>query len=149
LNIAKAGKLGPNLVRFQDGSCLEFDATKPRVPAEPGKLPTVYCGNFIRGRSWMKGAGVPLGHLVDALSAIVGGTVVDETGLTGKYNMSVEWAAATAASVPSDNPNVPAPESTGPTVFTALQEQLGLKLQTGKGRVQMLVIDHAEKPDAN
>jgi uncharacterized protein (TIGR03435 family) len=39
--------------------------------------------------------------------------------------------------------------NTGPTIFTAIQEQLGLKLQSRKGLVQILVIDHAEKPDAN
>jgi uncharacterized protein (TIGR03435 family) len=151
LTVAKPGKTGPGLVEYQQGSCPDFDATKPRAPSEPGKLPTVYCGNFFRGRSWMKGAAVPLANLVDGLSPVVGGTVIDETGLSGKYNISLEWTPAPTASVPplSDAPNAPPPESTGPTIFTALQEQLGLKLQSRKGLVQLLVIDHAEKPDAN
>lgn len=94
---------------------------------------------------------MPLANLVDGLSPVVGGTVIDETGLSGKYNISIEWTPAPAASAPSlsDAPNAPPPESTGPTIFTALQEQLGLKLQSRKGLVQLLVIDHAEKPDAN
>ena len=66
-------------------------------------------------------------------------TVIDHTGLSGSYSFKLEWT-------PDDSRN---PDALGPSLFTALQEQLGLKLETGKGPVDILVIDHAEKPSEN
>ena len=82
---------------------------------------------------------VPLEYLAGSLSYAMGRTVIDKTGLTGKYSYTVAYT-------PDDAP--PA-DTNGPSLFTALQEQLGLKLEPSKGPVEMLVIDHAEKPDAN
>jgi uncharacterized protein (TIGR03435 family) len=64
--------------------------------------------------------------------------VFDETGLTGAYTFSLEWSP--------DDGRAP---SGGPSLFTALQEQLGLKLESVKRPVEHLVIDHAEKPSEN
>jgi uncharacterized protein (TIGR03435 family) len=65
--------------------------------------------------------------------------VIDKTGLSGLYAFSLEWT-------PDDTP----PDvATGPSLFTAIQEQLGLRLQSATGPVEMLVIDHAEKPSEN
>jgi uncharacterized protein (TIGR03435 family) len=82
---------------------------------------------------------VPLEYLAGNLPYVVGRTVIDKTGLTGKYSYTVTYT-------PDDAP--PA-DTNGPSLFTALQEQLGLKLESSKGPVEMLVIDHVEKPDAN
>jgi uncharacterized protein (TIGR03435 family) len=68
----------------------------------------------------------------------IGRMVVDETGLKGPFDFEVEW---------SINPN--SPNAVGPDVFTALQEQLGLKLEPKKGPVQTLVVEHVEKPSEN
>jgi uncharacterized protein (TIGR03435 family) len=65
--------------------------------------------------------------------------VIDKTGIAGLYVFSLEWA-------PDD---VPADLATGASLFTAIQEQLGLRLQSAAGPVEMLVIDHAEKPSGN
>ncbi|HEU5020611.1 MAG TPA: TIGR03435 family protein, partial [Bryobacteraceae bacterium] len=62
-------------------------------------------------------------------------TVIDKTGLQGVWKFDLTWA-------PDD-------VTTGPSLFTAIQEQLGLKLESGKGPVQVLVIDRAEKPSDN
>jgi bla regulator protein BlaR1 len=73
-----------------------------------------------------------------------GRLVVDKTGLTGNYDWSLEWA--------SDSPDasrVISPDSNKPSLFTALQEQLGLKLQPSKGPVEVLVIDHIDLPSPN
>jgi uncharacterized protein (TIGR03435 family) len=59
-------------------------------------------------------------------------------GLTGAFDIHLTWAI--------DNPP---PDSAGPSIFTALQEQLGLKLEATKGPVEVLVIDHIEKPSGN
>lgn len=75
--------------------------------------------------------------LAEAVSRLTGRVVVDRTGLSGSYNVKLEWAA--------DN----SPDLAGPSIFTAVQEQLGLKLESRKGPVAILVIDTAEKPTNN
>lgn len=71
----------------------------------------------------------------------LGREVVDKTGLTGNYDFKLEWAAG--------NDGNPPPDSNEPGLFTAVQEQLGLKLEAQRAPVQTLVIDHAEKPSPN
>jgi len=61
--------------------------------------------------------------------------VIDETGIAGRYNITLEWSPA----------NAPPDAAAGPSIFTAVKEQLGLQLEAKKGPVQVLVIDHAEK----
>ena len=78
----------------------------------------------------------PMTVLARVLSANVGRTVVDRTGLTGKYDFTLDW---------TPDQGTQAPDTPGPSIFAALQEQLGLKLEATRGPVEMLVIDHAEK----
>ena len=73
-----------------------------------------------------------------ALTAILRRRVIDNTGIIGTFDVHLEWA-------PDDG----AADGTLPSLFTALQEQLGLKLESTKGPVEVLVIDHVERPDAN
>jgi uncharacterized protein (TIGR03435 family) len=82
---------------------------------------------------------VPLEYLATNLAYLLGRTVIDKSGLAGKYSFTVRYT-------PDDAP--PA-DTNGPSLFTALQDQLGLKLESSKGPVELLVIDHVEKPDAN
>jgi bla regulator protein blaR1 len=76
--------------------------------------------------------------------------VMDKTGLTGIYDFTLEWMPDTA---PTSTPD--APSSTGlpgipaATIFTALQQQLGLKLEPGKSPIEVIVIDHMERPSGN
>lgn len=95
--------------------------------------------NMGRGRAQGFGASVEM--LVQDLSSVMGRPVIDKTGLNGKYDFVLEWTpdmAATGDSAP-----------VGPTIFTALQEQLGLRLEAQKGPVETIVIDRAEKPSEN
>lgn len=82
--------------------------------------------------------GITMERLADALSGQVHRIVVDKTGLTGKYNVTLSWAP--------DDGAPQAPDATLPTIFTAVQEQLGLKLESGKAQVEGFVIDHVEIP---
>jgi uncharacterized protein (TIGR03435 family) len=75
--------------------------------------------------------------LAEQLSMIVGRDVVDKTGIAGRYNLKLQWTPDDAAA------------DSGPSLFTALEEQLGLKLEPAKGPVQVLVIDKIEMPSAN
>jgi uncharacterized protein (TIGR03435 family) len=82
--------------------------------------------------------------------------VVDKTGLTGVFDIHLEFVRDNAMSGPIrlnwvDAPAEPAPsvDAGGPSIFTAVQEQLGLKLSPDKGPVEVLVIDHVGKPSEN
>jgi uncharacterized protein (TIGR03435 family) len=81
--------------------------------------------------------------LADRLGQQVGRVVVDKTGITGSYDLSLKWTPDVDAA-----PGTP-PADSGPSIFTALQEQLGLKLESGKGPVLVLVIDRIEMPSQN
>lgn len=74
--------------------------------------------------------------LVVNISGAVGRVVIDKTGLTGNYDFDLTWA-------PNDEPD------SGPSIFTALQDQLGLKLEPAKAPVDVIVIDHLERPSEN
>jgi uncharacterized protein (TIGR03435 family) len=70
-------------------------------------------------------------------------TVVDKTGLTGKFDIHLEYADETAT--PTDSST----DSSGPSLFTALREQAGLKLDSGRGPVERFVIDSVARPSEN
>jgi bla regulator protein BlaR1 len=150
----KDGKLGPQLTESKEGSCTPFDPSKPPAPPDPSKPPTLGCGGMFMGPDRLRAAGVEVDRLTPVLSRILGRTVIDKTGLTGKFDIQAQWTpdqnqlqamaggAQPDAQVPQFDPN-------GPSIFTALQEQLGLKLESQKGPVDVLVIDHVEKPSEN
>jgi uncharacterized protein (TIGR03435 family) len=76
--------------------------------------------------------------------------VLDHTGLTGKYNFRFEWTPeAGPCSVPNTPPEIAPVPSNAPSIFTALQETLGLRLESIRGPVDSLVIDHADRPSEN
>ena len=89
------------------------------------------------GKVHMKGSGVPMSELSSNLANQLGRFVVDQTGLDGEYDFVLDWDPDQLA------------DSTGPSLFTALHEQLGLKLEPRKGQVPVLVIDSVEKPSEN
>src|SRR5882724_1989156 len=99
------------------------------------------------------GKGVPIDNLVSTLASAAGRPVIDKTGLTGKYDYKLEYSADSGSAVApgGDSTGAAAPDSepSGPNIFTAVQEQLGLKLESGKGPVAIVVIDHVEKPSGN
>jgi uncharacterized protein (TIGR03435 family) len=81
--------------------------------------------------------GCDVDKLIGTLRYASGRTVIDKTGLTGRYDFSLHWSPE---NTPPDSPNA------GPSVFTAVQEQLGLKLEPATAPLDVLVIDSAEKP---
>jgi uncharacterized protein (TIGR03435 family) len=108
------------------------------------------------GTGQITGRGIPMTELAEVLSQQTGRTVLDRTGLKGKYNFSLRWnpddSGTTAPGQPGAGPqpdNPPPPDSSGPSIFTAIQEQLGLKLESTKGPVEVLVIEHIERPSEN
>lgn len=76
--------------------------------------------------------------------------VVDRTGLTGSYNIELTFDPSSAAKAPPGAPlGPPVRDDSMPSIFTALQEQLGLKLESTRGSVDVLVVDQAERPRPN
>jgi uncharacterized protein (TIGR03435 family) len=104
-----------------------------------------------RGRS--EGHAIPVAMVAQMLSGLTGRPVVDKTGLTAKYDFVLEWTPDAGADARAqgfgDGITSPAPAPGSPTIFTALQEQLGLRLEAQKGPVENVVIDRVEKPSEN
>jgi len=111
-------------------------------------------GMFRMGRGMMQLDGATMAQMADNLSRVVGRNVYDKTGLSGAYDVKLEWtpdeSEAAMFKGPPDGREGPAtaPES-GPSLTAALEEQLGLKLQPAKGPVEVVVIDHIEKASEN
>lgn len=89
------------------------------------------------GRTSITARNMSVAHLADLLSGKVDRVVIDHTELPGNYDLTLQWA-----------PN-PTEESTEPSLFAALQEQLGLRLESAKGPIDFIVIDNIERPSEN
>jgi bla regulator protein BlaR1 len=122
---------------------------QPTPPDEKG--PDIRMGP---GQLTCRGLGMPT--LATVLSNQLSRTVLDQTGLKGNFDFTVEWSRDQTLSGMSRQtaPGVAGPDaapldSSGPSFFTAVQEQLGLKLEPTKGPVEVIVIDHIERPSEN
>ncbi|HWW97699.1 MAG TPA: TIGR03435 family protein [Edaphobacter sp.] len=91
------------------------------------------------GRTHFNGEGLTMTLIAEELSLITGRVVVDKTNLADRYDLKLEWTADDAA----------ATDNSAPSLFTAIQEQLGLKLEPAKEPVSVLVIDHVDLPTPN
>lgn len=96
-------------------------------------------------RGQIRSMGQPMKPLVNQLTIELKRAVVDRTGLTGFYNFTLRWTPDEGAAPVTDA----ADANAAPSIFTALQEQLGLKLEKTRAPLQVLVIDHLERPSAN
>lgn len=147
----KDGRLGPSLVQSKDGGCTTHNPGDPPPRPEAGKPSTRWCGLLGMFPKRLNGAAVPIVALAEQFSLRLGRIVVDMTGLKGSYDINLEWASDDGQLLISDvaPDSRPLSDPEGPTIFTALSEQLGLKLESRKGPVEVLVIDHMEGPSAN
>jgi uncharacterized protein (TIGR03435 family) len=91
------------------------------------------------------GQGTFMRNLVEALSRQLDLPVIDMTGLKGTFDFTLEWAPDRGPSAEPRGAPAPTEAAAGPSIFTAVQEQLGLKLEARKAPVEILVVDHAEK----
>ena len=126
-----------NLVVGKNGSKLKESAVDAKFSANVRSL----------GRQGirMTATHAPLANLLEQVRNYAGRPVFDMTGLSGFYDFETEWVQDGAAAAGQD---AYAPDSSAPSLFTAIQ-QLGLKLEPGVAQFDTVVIDHAEKPDAN
>lgn len=100
------------------------------------------------GPGELLGLGASIGSLAARLAVISSRSVIDHTGLVGRYDFKLQWTPESG-----QQPRSPDERTTdnppGTSIFAALQEQLGLKLEARKGPVETLVIDYAARPSAN
>lgn len=134
-------------------NCRPRDPASPPSALAPGQTFLSFCGGLITGPHSLSGTAISMEQFTTALSNTMQRTVIDQTGFAGPFDVHLEWSAD--QSTPGffapglAPPSAPPVEASGPTIFTALQEQLGLKLESTKSPVTILVIDHAVRPSAN
>jgi len=140
LTVAKSGsKLQP----VQPGSCVPIDLSHmTATPPAPGQTPP--CGRQMINRNGtdmaMDVSGLSVADFsAQALAGRLDRPVIDKTGLTALFDFHLQFAPDNGA----------AADSAAPSIFTAVQEQLGLKLSPDTGPVEVLVVDHIEKPSEN
>jgi bla regulator protein BlaR1 len=147
------GKLGEKLTRSDCPETPPAAGARGRgaqPPPSPGERPR--CGTFQIGPGSVTLGGVTMSGVAANLSRLVGRIVVDKTDLKGTYDVSLAYAPdpginPAGRDLPPGGPPPAAPAaSDAPSIFAALQEQLGLKLESTTGPVEVLVIDSAEKP---
>jgi len=150
------GKGGAKLQSSKEGSCTPYSVDSPPPASTPGAPRPNFCGfhmtpDYGLNRT-LDGKGITMAALAANLSrtyvSLLGRNVIDRTGLTGGYDVHLKWAMD-SLSAPAGLNTAPPSDVTGPSIFTALQEQLGLKLESAKGPVEVLVIDHIERPSVN
>jgi uncharacterized protein (TIGR03435 family) len=136
LVLARAdGRLGPQLKQSQ---------TKCFAVTPTAQAPSGQAGCTSRsGNGFTSAVGFPMSSFPDYLAGQVQRGVVDRTGLTGTWDLELTFTPDGLAG------QTPAQDATGPSLFTALQEQLGLKLEASTGPVEVLMIDRAQRPTAD
>jgi uncharacterized protein (TIGR03435 family) len=146
-------KSGP---KFHETTAPKFDPAQDRPPGPPSPGAPMFRGGIrMMGRGDLTASGIGLTQFADVLSRQIDHIVVDKTGLKGEYDFALKWTPDEGQGQMFGGPGgppkdgAPQPDANGPTIFTALQEQLGLKLESQKGPVDTLVIDHVEKPSEN
>jgi uncharacterized protein (TIGR03435 family) len=143
------GKLGPNIHPSTVDCAAMRGANRggPPGPPAPGQAPA--CGAMMAPGRMLSG-GTPIEMLTNGLARLVNRVVIDRTGLTGNYETTLEFTPD-QSQLPSGGlgnlpPGVPAPPVDGPSLFTALKEQLGLRLDSEHAPVRVLIIDSIEQP---
>lgn len=144
------GRLGPQLHKSDVDCAARFAPGAPPPPlSKPGERPV--CGMYYPPGRVLAGA-IEISQLATVLSGRLNRVVVDQTGLSGVFDLDLQWTpdlnqgagALGPLPVRPDADAQPATESA--SVFTAIQEQLGLKLDARRRPVEVLVIDHVEQP---
>lgn len=145
------GKLGPKLKPSSvDCDAMRAQARNGAPPAPPAPGAMMPCGMRM-GPGSLTGSSMSMAQFTRTLSNAVRRVVVDKTGLSGGYDFDLSFTPEQVQSGgPGGGPGGPgggpAIDPNGPSIYTALQEQLGLKLDSQRGPVETLVIDHVEPP---
>ena len=140
----KDGALGPQLVRSS------IDCARPRAENRPqpgaGRRSSAAGGRrpcyMSASRRSITADTQTMQQLASALQSLTGRPVMDRTGLAGAFDFDLAWTSGPVAPAPGAGP----PLDDGPSIFTALQEQLGLRLESGRGTFDVVVVDAVHRP---
>jgi uncharacterized protein (TIGR03435 family) len=121
-------------------------------PPGQGQAPQARCGSvnvmLEPSGARMQGGKIPMAEFIRVLSMVLGRSVIDRTGFTELFDVRLDFVPdEITEAMPPPPPN--AADSNFPSILTAMQEQLGLRLESTKGPVEVLVIDSVERPSAN
>jgi len=131
------GRLGPRLAPAR----VDCATLAGPVPFDPDKPPV--CGSR-GGPGTLAIGGLTMEQIALVLAGSAGRQIVNRTGLKGGFDLDLKWTPE-----PPAGDRNPAVSSTGPSIFTALEEQLGLKLESTRGPIEVLVIESVEQPGPN
>ena len=118
---------------------------RPLLP-QAGTLP---CNTRFIGPGRLRAGGLTMAEFAPLLTTLVDRIVIDRSGLDGRYDFDLTWTPEQPAKDAPVNDRLPAADTSGVSVFTALQEQLGLRLNGQRGPVDVLVVDNIERPTDN
>jgi uncharacterized protein (TIGR03435 family) len=136
---------GLKIAPMKEGSCVPVEKAKPFEPLNIcGGLRRQIAGFAPERRDIIEAVGVPMAKLIEYLSEETGRVVIDKTGFTDVFNFRLEFASSVDAGLA----HVDSPAS-GLSIFTAVEEQLGMRLRSTTGPVDVLVIDRVERPTPN
>ena len=136
------GKLGKNLV--ESTGCVPPGSAAAKEAASAGSQTTI-CGPRTGGAGRLVLIGTPIQQFTSLLAVMLGGrTIVDKTGLTGRYDIDLTFTPEQPIPAGVNIPG-PAADPNGPSIYTALREQLGLKLESQRDQEEVLVIDRVER----
>jgi uncharacterized protein (TIGR03435 family) len=150
----KPGKLGPQLtLHSADAKCAEAGAGKALPEPGPTDAMPAYCGGFFMnprpGDLRETGNAVTMDMFAPFLTQSVDRPILNKTGLAGTYDFSIEYSPLQGPGTPVGDAGTAPDSSAQPSIFTALEEQLGLKLEAQMGPVDVVIIDHLEEPSPN
>jgi uncharacterized protein (TIGR03435 family) len=140
----KPGSLGPRMSQAAMDCSSVASSDRPPAPPSPDAPPQ--CGGTARAGG-VSVRGLPLSAFTRLVGPMAGRIVVDRTGLAGPWNVELEFSAEQGGGPISGAPLAAAtPATDAPSLFTAVQEQLGLKLESTRARVEVIVIERLERP---
>jgi len=159
-----AARSGLKLMPPQEGGCVNLVADAPpdwaegsmagrMPPPQRGQPPSPRCGsvNVVLASSGarMQGGQIPMPEFVRVLSTVLGRPVVDKSGFANPFDLRLDFFPdETTPALPAPPPGA-APLDSSPSILTAIQQQLGLRLESAKGSVEVIIVDHVERPSAN
>jgi len=159
-----AARSGLKLQSPKEGGCVGPAADAPpdwaegsmagrMPPPEPGQPPSARCGSvsviLAPSGARMQGGKVPMPEFIRVLSTVLGRTVIDKSGFTELFDVRLDFLPDENTPALPPPPPGAAPLDSSPSILTAIQQQLGLRLESAKGTVEVMIVDHVERPSAN
>jgi uncharacterized protein (TIGR03435 family) len=125
----------------------------PKLPP-PGETRDILFSRTASGDTTLTARNASVGELAQGLASTLGATVIDRTGIEGRFDVSMQWTPDATSEPMRSKSGMPLPPPTpdavpGPGIFTVLQDRLGLKLEARKMPVEVIVIDRASRPSGN